>query len=303
MLKKKYLRFCEFLWQEMQRDLQQQPVTGWNLCPTLGPIYLLEEKLVREGRKPRDQATLSTGATVPVDGHFMLIVGSGRPYAATRAWGWKHRFLEVKLAALESAKVEAEGQSIAQHSGSASSAVATSSAAEAAGAGEGGSGAESGVPAGAADIEQGIAEASLPDVDEEERREQQATVTPEVVEECQQLATASPHYDDLVADEVATLVSLGLRPSLTKDGYLTCMFCRNRRRREIKFQGFREVREHFQQNHGEKEAENAEEAAAETVDREPMEPVAEGRKKHGGHLRKEEPSKGCKKIGKGRKPD
>ena len=75
-LKGRYLKFCEFLWEEIKRDLQQEPSTGWNFCPSLGPIYLLEEKLVREGKKPKQTAVTASGKEVPVDGHFMCIASS-----------------------------------------------------------------------------------------------------------------------------------------------------------------------------------------------------------------------------------
>eukprot|EP00438_Fugacium_kawagutii_P029105 Skav231974 [mRNA] locus=scaffold1566:9251:10885:+ [translate_table: standard] len=43
-----YLKFCKFLWKEMEKDLNGTPEIGWNFCPTLGPIYLLEERQFRK---------------------------------------------------------------------------------------------------------------------------------------------------------------------------------------------------------------------------------------------------------------
>eukprot|EP00438_Fugacium_kawagutii_P036833 Skav223146 [mRNA] locus=scaffold6891:1309:2787:- [translate_table: standard] len=88
-----YLKFCLFLWNEMERDLQAKPEIGWNFCPTLGPIYLLEERFFANEKSVRvhNEAT-------PVDGHFMLLA-DGQRYAATRAWGWKNGFLGAALRA------------------------------------------------------------------------------------------------------------------------------------------------------------------------------------------------------------
>lgn len=81
-------------------DLGAVPQIGWNFCPTLGPIYLLEERLVKaQGKKVRSVRT-SSGQDVPMDGHCMFLAQSDTAYAATRAWGWNHGFVEVKLAAL-----------------------------------------------------------------------------------------------------------------------------------------------------------------------------------------------------------
>lgn len=65
-------------------------------------------------------------------------------------------------------------------------------------------------------------------------------------------AANTSHYDGLGASEVATLVGLGM--SVNSDCYLFCRFCRNNKRKELKFQGTDQVREHFQRAHGEVQA-------------------------------------------------
>lgn len=224
-LQKQYLRFCEFLWEEMQRDLGSMPAVGWNFCPTLGPIYLFEEKLLREKGKIVQAATTSTNEAVPVDGYFMCIANSATCYAATRAWGWNHGFLEVALTSLAVTKQEAVEQSMAQSTRQ-SMAQPLSEAASSSG-GRTGAGTEAVAPA---------------------TTEAASELTAAILAECVSIANES--YSDLVPTEVATLVGLGLRPAQTKTGYLTCIHCRNRRRGEKKFQGVDQVREHFQNHDG-----------------------------------------------------
>ncbi|CAJ1450452.1 unnamed protein product, partial [Effrenium voratum] len=90
---------------------------------------------------------------------------------------------------------------------------------------------------------------SIAQTHSDEVAEESTEVTEEVLATCQAIAATCSHYSDLVEAEVAALVGLGLRPSRSKDGYLTCVHCRNSRRKEKQFQGTDQVREHFQQNH------------------------------------------------------
>eukprot|EP00435_Cladocopium_sp_Y103_P074850 s63_g51.t1 len=223
-LQNRYLRFCEFLWKEMERDLGQKPTVGWNFCPSLGPIYLLEEKLVRQGREKLSRAKTATGEEIPVDGHLMHIAHSGVPYAATRAWGWKNKFLDVALTALAVNQAAAAEQSIAQ------SALEQSIAQSSTTAGGGAAVAEA-TPAAEAEV-------------------MATEVTPDLLAECLRVAAASRHYADLVEAEVTTLAGLGLRPAITQPEWLSCVRCKNRKRQEYKFLGTNEVRQHFQ-GHGE----------------------------------------------------
>ena len=87
-LVRRYLRFCELLWTEMERDLGQTPKRGWNFGKTLGPIYLFEEKLVGKSRGKQRMALTSLEEEIAVDGHMMFLPGTTTTYAATRACGW-----------------------------------------------------------------------------------------------------------------------------------------------------------------------------------------------------------------------
>ena len=42
----------------------------------------------------------SNGKDIPVDGHFMCFGGGSERYAATRAWGWNHAFVDTALTAM-----------------------------------------------------------------------------------------------------------------------------------------------------------------------------------------------------------
>ena len=71
-------------------------------------------------------------------------------------------------------------------------------------------------------------------------------VTTNVLQQCQKIVEDSVHYSDLVEAEVATLVGLGLRPAVERPDFLSCVRCKNSKRKEYKFQGSSEVRRHFQ---------------------------------------------------------
>ena len=73
-----------------------------------------------------------------------------------------------------------------------------------------------------------------------------AEVTADLLQQCQKIVADSIHYSDLVEAEVATLVGLGLRPAIDKPKFLSCLRCKNSKRKEYKFQGSNEVRQHFQ---------------------------------------------------------
>ena len=236
----KYLRFCEYLWREMEIDLGAVPQIGWNFCPTLGPIYLLEERLVKAQGKKVQRMKTSSGQDVPMDGHCMFLAQSDTAYAATRAWGWNHGFVEVKLAAFaveRAAAAEQQRHAVAESGAqsSAQRAVAAQSGSQ------------------EATVMQSSAQLAVGE-DAVTGETPAAELTEDILQQCLQLAAACSHYQDLAEAEVATLVSLGLRPATTGQGYLTCQHCKNRKRTEKKFQGTDQVREHFEQNHGEGDA-------------------------------------------------
>ena len=246
-MRKRYLRFCEFLWAEMKRDLGREPCLGWNFCKTLGPIYLFEERLHKHGKQKMTRATTSLGTEIPIDGHLMHIAHNDLPYAATRAWGWNKKFIDVamvglavnkdtameqsiaQLAPAQSIAQPEEEQSIAQHSPGQSIAqllmgqsIAQSPTAQ----------------------EEAASSGVAPEEAEEEGMAME--VTTNVLQQCQKIVADSVHYSDLVEAEVATLVGLGLRPAVERPDFLSCVRCKNSKRKEYKFQGSSEVRRHFQ---------------------------------------------------------
>eukprot|EP00438_Fugacium_kawagutii_P019890 Skav216930 [mRNA] locus=scaffold4872:6394:9770:- [translate_table: standard] len=240
-----YLKFCLFLWKEMERDLQATPEIGWNFCPTLGPIYLLEERFFGNEKSVRvhNEAT-------PVDGHFMLLA-NGRKYAATRAWGWKNGFLGAALRAvamggvnvalnvpqqgLTDAETDEEEEAVTAVEGPATTEEeilekTESDAAE--------------TPPETVSPQPAAENASLV-MDEPEGDD---TLTPELLHRCVAVATNCTHYAGLEENEIALYVSIGL--TVHKDGWLCCSQCKNRKGRSRKmFQGTDQVREHFLEQH------------------------------------------------------
>ena len=93
-LARQYLRLCEFLWVELKRDLGDVPKPGWNYCKSYGPVYLFQEKSTK-----RREVSTSSGIRVPMDGHMQFLADGKTTYAATRAWGWMHGFLQTALVA------------------------------------------------------------------------------------------------------------------------------------------------------------------------------------------------------------
>lgn len=83
---------------------------GWNFCRTFGLVHLFEERQLQRGRKKQHYARLTVGARIPVDGHYMCFAGSEVAYAATRAWGWDHGFLEVVTTSNKQTVVESGEQ-------------------------------------------------------------------------------------------------------------------------------------------------------------------------------------------------
>ena len=53
------------------------------------------------------------------------------------------------------------------------------------------------------------------------------------------------HYADLVPAEVENYVSMQLRVATVREDYLTCLYCRNAKRKQKLFQGSNEVRAHY----------------------------------------------------------
>ena len=100
-LRRRYLLFCEQLWDAVKEGFPNGPQAGWNWSARWGPVYLFHEEYHRGYKGPNRQLwTDSRGVCMPVDGHFMELPG-GEIYAATRAWDWKHKFTEVALTVID----------------------------------------------------------------------------------------------------------------------------------------------------------------------------------------------------------
>ena len=110
-LRKSYLLFCQHLWEALRQDLGRDPTPGWNYSVCWGPVYLFQERFIREfaGKRGRPW-TDSFQVSMPVDGHFMMMGDGREPYAATRAWQWQHGFKEVAMAATATKQAFAEVQ-------------------------------------------------------------------------------------------------------------------------------------------------------------------------------------------------
>ena len=187
----------------------------------------------------------SNGKDIPVDGHFMCFGGGSERYAATRAWGWNHAFVDTALTAMaveeETAMETGVTQIAGEHSAAESShgrtaaahgeaeAVASSVRASSHGEAEGGGGAR-----------------------QEEVEAPDAAVAA-ALDYVQSIVGRCQYYHGLGQAEVQNFVSLGLRAADTAD-YLTCRFCKNRRRKQLLFQGSDQVREHFMAGHVERGA-------------------------------------------------
>ena len=88
---------------------------------------------------------------------------------------------------------------------------------------------------------------------------------------------AEPQYEMLQPAEVENLVALALRVAIPRPD-LTCVHCKNRRRKELCFQGGPEIREHYMEGHGTmapRSGEPEETVAAAAVPQEVLEAFAE----------------------------
>ena len=247
---KRYLLFCEFLWAELRRDLGKDPVQGWNFCPTLGPIYLFQEQMDGQGKAERDRrGRTCLGEEFPVDGHFMFTTGGTR-YAATRAWGWKKGFLPVALGAI--ATQRAEAQSVAQpepQPGTPAPEAPSAPPPEAP--------SSSAAQQRIAQLQETPSAATQPAANQVEVPPLETTITPEGLERIMAVATGQSWYEGLTRAEVEIFTVQGLREATRREGYLSCLFCKSRKRQQLLFQGTNEVRNHFEGNHERPEATEA----------------------------------------------
>ena len=76
-----YMIFCKHVWDLLKRDMNQDPVVGWNVSRTYGPIYLFLEK--QDAPKRR--------TIYDNEGHH-FVTCNGTVVAYTRCWHWQMGF-------------------------------------------------------------------------------------------------------------------------------------------------------------------------------------------------------------------
>ena len=203
-----------------------------------------------QGKAERDRrGRTCLGEEFPVDGHFMFTTGGTR-YAATRAWGWKKGFLPVALGAI--ATQRAEAQSVAQpepQPGTPAPEAPSAPPPEAP--------SSSAAQQRVAQLQETPSAATQPAANQVEVPPLETTITPEGLERIMAVATGQSWYEGLTRAEVEIFTVQGLREATRREGYLSCLFCKSRKRQQLLFQGTNEVRNHFEGNHERPEATEA----------------------------------------------
>ena len=74
--------FCKSLWKFLRDDMKQEPTVGWNISPTYGPVYLLQEM---------HSHSLKTKGEMGNDGHY-FVTKDKITVAYTRCWEWQKGF-------------------------------------------------------------------------------------------------------------------------------------------------------------------------------------------------------------------
>ncbi|CAE7450992.1 unnamed protein product [Symbiodinium microadriaticum] len=77
-----YMIFCKALWKFLKDDMREEPRVGWNISPTYGPVYLLQEKHSQQLKNKKDMGN---------DGHY-FVTASNITVAYTRCWEWQKGF-------------------------------------------------------------------------------------------------------------------------------------------------------------------------------------------------------------------
>ena len=77
-----YMIFCKALWKFLKDDMREEPRVGWNISPTYGPVYLLQEKHSLQLKNKKDMGN---------DGHY-FVTASNITVAYTRCWEWQKGF-------------------------------------------------------------------------------------------------------------------------------------------------------------------------------------------------------------------
>ncbi|CAE7610774.1 unnamed protein product, partial [Symbiodinium sp. KB8] len=77
-----YMIFCKALWRFLRDDMKQEPAVGWNISPTYGTVYLLQEE---------NSAALRIKGDLGNDGHY-FVSKQKITVAYTRCWHWQKGF-------------------------------------------------------------------------------------------------------------------------------------------------------------------------------------------------------------------
>ncbi|CAE7695123.1 unnamed protein product [Symbiodinium sp. KB8] len=77
-----YMIFCKALWKFLRDDMKKEPKVGWNISPTYGPVYLLQEKHSHQLKNKKDMGN---------DGHY-FVTATNITVAYTRCWEWQKGF-------------------------------------------------------------------------------------------------------------------------------------------------------------------------------------------------------------------
>ena len=77
-----YMIFCKALWRFLKDDLKAEPRVGWNISPTYGPVYLLQEQHSHKLKSKQDMGN---------DGHY-FVTATNITVAYTRCWSWQKGF-------------------------------------------------------------------------------------------------------------------------------------------------------------------------------------------------------------------
>ena len=180
-----YMIFCKALWKFLKDDMQEEPSVGWNISPTYGPVYLLQEKHSHQLKSKKDMGN---------DGHY-FVTATNITVAYTRCWNWQKGFKGDPAA--NERRATTMLKSLPQAVAAAMDARRDL--------GQDESGALPGGELISDDVQASISNNSFEDIMEAVRNER--------------------HYSDISAEDVMRCIPRGLILHPTKTGWLSCRHC------------------------------------------------------------------------------
>ena len=180
-----YMIFCKALWRFLKDDLKAEPRVGWNISPTYGPVYLLQEQHSHKLKSKQDMGN---------DGHY-FVTATNITVAYTRCWSWQKGFKGDPAA--NERRATTMLKSLPQ-------AVAAAMDAQR-DLGPDGSGALPGGDLISDDVQASISSNSFEDIMEAVRQER--------------------NYSDISAEDVMRCIPRGLILHPSKPGWLSCRHC------------------------------------------------------------------------------